>query len=311
MPVTPGAWKCPTDITGTPNLEGATPTRIAGVPPTDGFSQPEGFAGNLEGPVWIGDALYLSEMSGDPYDAAHPRIAKARILRVGSDDAVSVAVADSGSNGLAVDGAGAIVAAVHKDGTLTRFTLPDGAASYVATGFMGARFNAPNDLVIRSDGNIYFSDPEYQAPTQPPQPAMRVYRVSPTGEVSALDDSFVDPNGVTLSLDETWLYVAARTGRRYPLAADGSIGAGEDFPPTSGVDGVALDCAGNLYVARGRDVVVYDTAANVIGNIRIPDLFSVTNLAFGGADRRTLYITGLGPRRGLFKLALDIPGRPY
>ncbi len=267
--------------------------------------------GNLEGPVWIGDALYLSELSSSAYDDTNTRIAKARILKVTSDDMVSVAIADSGSNGLAVDGAGALIAAVHKDGTLTRFSLAGGAPSYVATGYMGLRFNAPNDLVIRSDGNIYFSDPEYQAPTPAPQAAPRMYRVTPAGEVIAFEDAFMNPNGVTLSLDEAWLYVAAARGRRYPLAADGTVGAGEDFAPTSGVDGIAIDCAGNLYVARGREVAVYDAAATSLGSIRVPDVLSVTNLAFGGAERKTLYITGQGPRRGLFKVTLDIPGRPY
>jgi gluconolactonase len=311
--VTPGAWKCPAATNGTPTLEGVTPTRVAGVPPEDGFAMESTFLApnNLEGPVWIGDALYLSELSSATYDEANMRVAKARILRVGSDDKVSIVVADSGSNGLAVDGDGAIVAAVHKDGTLTRFTLPAGTASYVATGYMGARFNAPNDLAIRSDGNIYFSDPSWQAPAVLPQAATRLYRISPEGDVSASDDALMNPNGVTLSLDETSLYVAARTGRRYALMQDGSIGAGQDFAPMSGVDGVAIDCAGNLYVARGREVAVYDASANPIGSITVPDVQSATNLAFGGADRKTLYITGLGPRRGLFKLSLDIAGRPY
>lgn len=310
--ITPGAWKCPDNVSGTPAIAGASPTRVAGVPPADGFSTANSFAsGNIEGPVWIGDALYLSELSSDAYDNSNTQVKKARILRVKSDDSVSVFIADSGSNGLAVDGSGAIVAAVHKDGTLTRFTLPDATPSYVATGYMALRFDAPNDLVIRSDGNIYFSDPAYQAPAVAPQAATRVYRVTPDGNVLALADSFINPNGVTLSLDEKWLYVAAQTGRRYALASDGSVGAGETFTPTSGADGVVMDCAGNLYVARGREVVVYDASAKSLGSIRVPEVQAVTNLAFGGDDHKTLYVTGLGSRLGLFKVPLSIPGRPY
>jgi gluconolactonase len=310
--VVPGGWKCPSGVTGVPTLEGATPTRVVGVPPVDGFSSDMGFAsGILEGPVWIGDALYLSELSTDAYDETDTQVKRSRILRVGSDDSVSVAIADSGSNGLAVDGAGNLLAAVHKNGSITRFALPDGATGLIATNYAGTRFDSPNDLAMRSDGNLYFTDPSYQAPLALPQTDTRVYRVTPPGEVVPLVDIFVNPNGVTVSLGEDWLYVGARMGRRYPLAADGSVGVGEDFAPTSGIDGITLDCAGNLYVARNQNVVVYDAAGTLLGSVRVPEVQSVTNLAFGGADRKTLYITGLGPRKGLFKLTLELPGRPY
>jgi gluconolactonase len=129
-----------------------------------------------------------------------------------------------------------------------------------------------------------------------------------------MPDALDSPNGVTLSLNEDWLYVATGNGRRYPVASDGTVGMGQDFAPAAGGDGMVVDCAGNLYVAKsnGQNVAVYAPDGSPIGTIALnSDVQAVTNVAFGGADHKTLYITGLGNKKGLFKLQLDIPGRPY
>jgi gluconolactonase len=312
---TNGLGSCPPDLTGSPAL-GGTPVRVASVPIPDAFNMDDSTFGNVEGPVWLGDALYVSEMSSSPYDSQNPDVVMSRLLKVTPDGQTTVAVSDSGSNGLAVDQNGDIVAAVHKDGTLKRFPRAGGTPVTIVDGYMGARFNAPNDLAIHSNGTIYFSDPNYQAPRSRPQAQTRVYRV-PSGASphpipsSASPDTFTTPNGVTLSLREDFLYVAAATGRRYPVMADGTLGAGQDFPAASRGDGMVVDCAGNLYVARGGNVAVYTAAGATLGTIDVPDVQSVTNVAFGGADRKRLYITGLGNEKGLFQIELTIPGRPY
>jgi gluconolactonase len=302
-------------MTGKPTLTGATPSRIASVPPPDSFNMNNGTFGNVEGPVWIGDALYVSEMNASAYTSVGPNVTQSRILKVSSDGSASIFVADSGSNGLAVDADGNILAAVHKDGSITRFALPSGSPTPVVTMYMGKRFNTPNDLAIRSDGTIYFTDPDFQAPTPLPQGEKRVYRRDPTGTVTPLPGTFNNPNGVTLSLNEDWLYVADGPGKRFPVMADGSVGTGENFDPATGGDGMALDCAGNLYVAKssGSSVAVYGTDGMMIGTITIPSSegIQVTNVAFGGSDHKTLYITGLQNKKGLFQVKLDIPGRPY
>ena len=310
-------WRCPAGVTGTPVLTG-TPTRVTSVPPADDFNMNNNNFGNVEGPVWIGDALYVSEMSYMAYSQADGEVKKARILKVTADGQASIFVADSGSNGLAVDDDGNILGAVHKDGSITRFPLPSGTAVPVVSTFMSARFNSPNDLALRSDGTIYFSDPNFQAPTTKPQTQTRVYRVPPGGQAEPVPnattpDMFGNPNGVTLSLTEDFLYVAASTGRRYPVMTDGSLGAGTDFAATNGGDGMAIDCAGNLYVAKSNsaDVAVFTSSGTSIGTISVNDVQAVTNVAFGGADHQTLYITGLGNNKGLFKLQMNIPGRPY
>jgi gluconolactonase len=307
-----GVWQCPSGITGTPTLTG-TPMRIASVPPPDSFNMNNGNFGNIEGPVWIGDALYVSEMSYMSYDQQNPNVNMARLLKVTPAGQATIEIADSGSNGNAVDAQGNIVSAVHKDGTLTRYTLPGGMpATPLVTMYMNERFNSPNDLAIHSNGTIYFTDPSFQAPNGPPQSATRVYRVAPGGSTAEpLPDQFGNPNGITLSLDEDFLYVAASNGRRYPVMSDGTLGSGSDFSASSGGDGMVIDCAGNLYVARQSAVYVFEPDGTAIGNIPVNDVQSVTNVAFGGADHKTLYITGLGNNKGLFQISLDIPGRPY
>jgi gluconolactonase len=312
-------WSCPAGVTGKPTLTGLTPTRIASVPPHDTFNMNNGTYGNIEGAVWIGDALYVSEMNNTPYSQSAPRVVQSRILKVTSDGNTSIFVADSGSNGMAVDANGNIVAAVHKDGSLTRFAVPGGTATPVATGYMGKRFNTPNDLAIRSDGNIYFSDPNFQAPPDPlPQGETRVYRRDPSGNVTPLtpvNGSFSNPNGVTLSLNEDVLYVAASNGVKFPVMSDGSLGTGQLFPPADRGDGMVVDCAGNLYIAKSSspDVEVYSPDGTMLGKISVPsnEGIQVTNVAFGGSDHKTLYITGQQNNKGLFQVKLDIPGRPY
>ncbi len=192
--------------------------------------------------MWIGGALYLSEMANTSYSSADSNVKQSRILKVTPDGQTSIFIADSGSNGLAVDADGNIVAAVHKDGSITRFSLPGGTPTPIVSMYMSKRFDSPNDLVIHSNGTIYFSDPNFQAPNTLPQTATRVYRVPPGGQAEPIPsasaaDMFSNPNGVTLSLAEDYLYVAAGTGRRYPVMSDGSLGAGTDYAPVNGGDG--------------------------------------------------------------------------
>ena len=293
--------------------------RVIGVPPADSFNMNNGTFGNIEGPVWTGTELYLSEMSSMSYDSQNSEIKKSRMLKVTPDGTTTIAIADSGSNGLALAADGTLVAGVHKDGSVKRFTLPGGTATTLVAQYMNARFNSPNDVAIHSNGTIYFSDPTFNGPSNPPQTATRVYRIAPGGSTaepipsSASPDTIQNPNGVTLSLAEDYLYVAGAVGRRYPVMADGTLGAGADFAATNGGDGMVIDCAGNLYVAvsNSQNVAVFTPTGTSIGMIKVPEVQAVTNVAFGGSDRKTLYITGLGNQKGLFQMQLDIPGRPY
>jgi len=184
---------------------------------------------------------------------------------------------------------------------------------------MSARFNTPNDIAIRRDGNIYITDPDFQAPPTRPQTQTRVYRISPTGTVSVVDATLGNPNGVTLSLDETTLYVATSGNLyRYPVMADGSTGSGTMVNGAPGSDGMVVDCAGNLYLTDGNQhrVVVLTSSGSMVGTISmgIPNEANPTNVAFGGADHRRLFITTRGSGAngaGLYYIDLNLPGMPY
>jgi len=285
-------------------------THIAGTPPADSFNKDAWT--NVEGPVWIGDSLYFSEMTNSNM------IPPSRILKI-TGSTVSVFAMDAGSNGLAVDGSGNLIGARHKDGSISQFSLTDGAATPLVSMYMNKRFTSPNDLAIRSDGTIYFSDPSYQNSANP-QGAERLYRVTPgpTRTVSVIDGAPMPPNGVTLSPDEKTLYVAANNGglKKYAVMTDGSVGTASDFVAGSGGDGMAVDCAGDLFVTgNGATTVrVYSPAGMLLTTIQLASgAGNTTNVAFGGADHKTLYITAQGTegQRGVYSIGVSVPGFPY
>jgi gluconolactonase len=207
---------------------------------------------------------------------------------------------------------------VHKDGSISQIMLPSGPATPIVGMYMGSRFISPNDLAIRSDGTIYFSDPSYQNSTSPaPQSATRLYRVSPppTRTVTAVTDAPMMPNGVTLSPDEKTLYVNGQGGfKKFAVMADGSLGPASDFASKFNGDGMAVDCLGNVYVAGGgASVEVFSSAGMSLGTISLDNGGNSTNVAFGGNDHKTIYITAQGNdgQRGVFSIASSVPGFPY
>jgi gluconolactonase len=269
---------------------------------TDGFVAGGGV---LEGPVWIDGALYPSQFAYGP-------VPSSRILKLDANGTMTVFAPDAGTNGLAVDAQGDIVAGRHADGSISRIPLsaPD-APVPIASMYDSARFNSPNDLTLRSDGNIYFTDPTWQAPSQPPQTATRVYRVAPGGQVSSIDESLDQPNGITLSLDENTLYVADRQNiYRYDVDQAGAVSGKAQFVPGAS-DGMGIDCAGNLYATRDRTVLLFDPSGAPAGTLNVGSAGNVTNVAFGGPERRTLYITTLGDTQELWRAELAVPGMPY
>jgi gluconolactonase len=305
-------YKCPTGMTFTsPSaavVNALSPQRVTGVPPADTFGQ--GFS-ILEGALWIDGTLYMSQITGG--NGPPP----SRLLAYMPGGTATVLSADLGGNGMAVAPNGDIVAAVHKDGSIRRFPPSDPTMQTVVVGmYMGARFDSPNDLAVRSDGNIYFSDPDYQAPSTHPQTATRLYRVSPTGTLSVVDATLTEPNGVTLSLDENTMFVSGSGGVfKFPLAADGTPGTrapnGSSSASLSGSDGMGIDCAGDLWVTTNANVVVVDPSGTEIGRFALTGVDGATNIAFGGADHKTVFITSRGSTPGLFTVASPLPGMPY
>lgn len=297
---TSAAMAAPATCQGTAPAGELTATRVQAANVT-GAGQ-----GLYEGPVWIGDALYFSHFTFGP---GFP----SRILKLDASGKVSTAIADSGSNGLAVDGQGNIVAGTHKYKSVSRFTL-DGKRSDVAGKYQGQVFNSPNDLAIAADGTIYFSDPAFQRDAAPGgQDKTRVYRVAPDGAVTVVEDGLVNPNGVSLSPAGDVLYVNGMAGKQGVLRAyaivNGKPQQGRDLVKGLGIpDGMAVDCQGNLYVTEHADqrLRVFTPAGKQIATIHVDA--NVTNAAFGGPDGKTLFITGAG---AVWQVRLGINGAPY
>jgi gluconolactonase len=306
---------CPAGPFPTPLPANASATRIAGLPPLDTFNDNGNTRTNIEGPVWIDGKLYVSEF---PFEPAPTSRILALDLATGN---VTVAAMNVGTNGLAVDMSGALIATDHKQGAIIRMPFPFDMTEVLASGFNGKRFNSPNDVAVRSDGTIYFSDPDYQAPSMHSQDKTRAYSL-PAGSNAAsapvvIDETRSEPNGVTLSADERTLYISGSDGIfSYPVQADGTItpGNGTRLNQYNGsADGLGMDCAGNLYIAAPQRVAILSPAGTEIGAIAMNQAESLTNVAFGGPERKTLFITsmGTGEKRGVFRVDLNVPGLPY
>jgi gluconolactonase len=264
----------------------------------------------LEGPVWLADrnALLFSDMNFGVPNAPPLNGPASTIHMFTPPSSFEVFLANGGSNGLGLDHNGLILACTHDTRSVSRYDPASKARSLVAAAYMGKKFNSPNDVVERSDGTVYFSDPDYQlSGGTPSELPTAVYRVNPEGAVS-LVDTMAKPNGVALSPDETTLYVGAVDGkiRKYAVSADGSTGPAQAFSDVSGPDGMGVDCAGNLYVTGSSGVAVISPAGKKLGTIG--GFNGATNVAFGGPERKTLYITA---GDALYSIELPIPGYPY
>ncbi|HVV17374.1 MAG TPA: SMP-30/gluconolactonase/LRE family protein [Polyangia bacterium] len=311
-------YVCPTGVTSPTSFpSGSTATRITA--PSDAFNNNGNNFETVEGPVWLNNALYVSEFGSTQ------KPPPSRILKIDANDNVTIAfpsIVDTGSNGLAIDKDGNLVTANHGVGGLTKINVATGAVTTITSMYMGKRFNSPNDLTVRADGTIYFTDPAgYQGDMV--QPNQGVYMLAP-GASSAVEliSTLNQPNGVGLSLDGHTLYVddAGDGVMTYAVNADGTIVTpGTPLDPTDlahkNGDGVAIDCAGDFYVVIGSTTVyVVNPSGSTIGSITgFPGASQIANVAFGGPDHKTLYITsqGTGTQRGVYKLPMPVPGMPY
>jgi len=258
-----------------------------------------------EGPVWIKDALYFS-------DFATSGVFPSRIQKLDANGVMTTLIDDSGSNGLAVDAQGNLVAGTHKYKSLSRFTM-NGERTTVVDKFEGNVFNSPNDVAIAKNGTIYFTDPAYQTAAAPGgQAKTSVYRVATDGTITVVDDTINNPNGISLSLDEKTLYVEGGDNegvlRAYPIV-DGVPQKGKDL--LTGLiipDGMAIDCHGNIYVTEHavRQVRVVTPQGKQIATIKVDA--NITNAAFGGEDGKTLFLTGAG---AVWNVKLAVTGSPY
>ncbi|MDI1443140.1 SMP-30/gluconolactonase/LRE family protein [Polyangium sp. 6x1] len=208
------------------------------------------------------------------------------------------------TNGLAIDQNGLLVSCEHSGRRVSR-ELANGTLASIADAYQGKKLNSPNDVIVHSNGTVYFTDPPYGLadPGLSELGFYGVFRVTPAGEVTLVADDMERPNGIALSPDEKTLYVAdTATGelRAWPVNADGSLGAANKLVTTSqGPDGMAVDEKGNLFIATSAGVEVYSPAGKLYGAIAVPQ--QPANCAFGGEDKKTLFITA---RTGLYRVTL-------
>jgi gluconolactonase len=251
----------------------------------------------IEGPVWdrTRSALLFSDV-----DAS-------RIYQLTLPDTITVFRDPSnGSNGLAFDAGGRLLAAEHGSRRVTR-TLPDGTVEVLAGSYAGKQLNSPNDLVVRGDGTIYFTDPTFGLAYRPRGLDFTgLFRISPSGEL-VLEGTFdKSPNGVALSPDEKTLYLALTAASQvlaFDVAIDGKIGNRRDFATVPQPDGMAVDVLGNLYVAGVDGVRVFSQAGDELGTIKTRQ--QPTNCDFGGPRGDILFITARG---SLYRVAVPVPG---
>lgn len=255
----------------------------------------------LEGPLWLAaqNKLIFSDVQGNRIYQLVPPVTTATDFRNPS----------GGANGNAVDKNGVLYTCEHTNHRVSR-TLANGTVEPVVETFGGKKLNSPNDVIVRSDQNVYFTDPDYAADASNRQAKQNVFRVAPGGAVTVIDDTLDKPNGIALSPDQNTLYVAVASGktvRKYPIAADGSVGAGSLFATCDGTspDGIAVDDAGNLYAATSKGVEIFTPAGVRLGTVTVPQ--QPANVAFGGTDRRTLYVTA---RTGLYSTRTNVAGPP-
>jgi gluconolactonase len=274
-----------------------------------------------EGPVWSPDgALLFSSPNTNSIYRLDPSLRKVTLFRPksgysGTDVGRYI---QPGSNGLTFDPQGRLVICQHGNRRVLRVN-PHGDTTVIADAFEGRLLNSPNDVVCRSDGSVWFTDPPFGRPGMADDPDREldfsgVFRVSPDGDVALIDDALEGPNGIAFSPDERTLYVgnwdpAAKVVVRYELSEAGDVLDRAvlfdmtDAPGEDAIDGIKVDVEGNLYVCGPGGIWVISPAGERLDLIELPE--APHNLAFGGDDAQDLYVTAL---TSVYRLRREVPG---
>jgi len=265
-----------------------------------------------EGPVWHAHKGYLvwTDIVGDT------------IWKWVPEQGYSVLVKPSGkANGTTYDRQGRLVVAGWGSRTIWRIEH-DSSIVTLASHYEGKKLNSPNDIVVKSDGTIYFTDSAGGlfnvsmggSDLQKYLDFSGVFRLDPKdGTLMLLVDDFEFPNGLCFSPDESLLYINdtwRRHIRVYDVNLDGTVGNGRLFTDVTGEDpghpdGMKVDIEGNVYCSGPGGIHVFDTSANHLGRIRTPE--NVSNMAWGDKDWKSLYITA---RTSVYRIRFKIPGIP-
>ena len=264
-----------------------------------------------EGPLWDSrqQRLLFSDIPGNAI-IRWSHAAGTRVVRAPSDMA----------NGLAWDPHGRLLCCEHATSRVTRIES-DGSITVIASAFEGMALNSPNDIVVKRDGGIYFTDPtygrmEYYGVARSPVLAYRgVYRVEPDGaRITLLADDFGQPNGLCFSVDERRLFVNDTERmhiRVFDVVADGTLRNGRIWAELAGdgagaPDGMKIDSEGNLYCCGPGGIHVLDRFGAQLGVIRVP--CPAANFTWGEEDLKSLFITATDT---LYRIRVQVPGQAW
>ncbi len=288
--------------------------------------------GTIEGPVWVrkGGYLLFSDIPANVIHKYDPQNGRVSIFLkysgfTGDNDLGSgrqtsngrTIVTSLGSNGITLDPQGRVVFCAHGDQAVIRLEA-DGRRTVLADRFEGKRFNSPNDLVYKSDGALYFTDPDggLRFGESDPKKELPFYGVFllKDGKLVALIKDMVVPNGLGFSPDEKYFYVDDTVKKiimRYDVLPDDTIANGQVFMDMSAdkspgaPDGMKIDSKGNIYSTGPGGIWIISPAGKHLGTILMPNI--PANLAFGGADGKTLYIAA---HIALYRIPLKVAGVP-
>ena len=278
------------------------------VPPDATVTKLAGDMGFIEGPVWLKATrtLVFSDIPGDELKQW-----------TAAGGVTTFRKPSQNANGNTTDLLGRLITCEHT-GRRVAILEKDGKVRTLIDSFDGKKLNSPNDVVVRSDGSIWFTDPDYGLKTNPTtkqkedrqQAGNYVYRHDPkTGKTTAVAKDFVQPNGLAFSPDQKNLYVAdsgtPRHIRRFDVAADGTLSGGTVFCTIDkgGPDGIRVDQNGRVWSSAGDGVQIFASNGSRIGRILVPE--APANLCFGGDDGKTLFITA---RKSLYSVKVSVTG---
>jgi gluconolactonase len=274
-------WECP---------EGPFPTPEVGE--VEMLCEDFPFAYNyLEGPTWVKseNALYFSNFN---IGEALP----GDIIKYTAAGGCEVFKTDVGCNGLAVGFGGTLIGACHKSRSVESFDRTTKAATTLASMYMGQMLDTPNDLIVHSNGSIYFTNRTAELGGRPADYGSAIFWIDPAGMLNLITDG--DGNGIALSPDEHTLYV----NNIGTWALDDNGVPGTRGPQLVGGDGLAVDCAGNLYQSGGQ---IVDPQGQGIGNFP-----GGVNMAFGGEDGTTLFVVAGVGNITVRAVHMNVPGLP-
>ena len=288
----------------------------------------------IEGPVWTDGSLFFAEITSNTIRRWTPRKGVSIFLQPSGYKGTAPYGKEPGSNGMTLDAHGRLTVAGHAQRDVYRFESPDanGPITILADSYQGKHLNSPNDLVYRSDGSLYFTDPPYGLRTQndsDPEKQLKVngvYRIPrafehkpgappANADLQLVVGDLTRPNGIAFSPDEKYLYgnnsEPKKIWMRYRVKPDGALTDAKLLydatadPRAGGPDGMKVDMEGNIYSAGPGGVWIFSPEGKPLGTIVMPE--RTANLAWAGPDRKTLYICA---STSIYRVHLKITGEP-